>query len=154
MFVTYENYNMSESNHIMTDNNENFELRYKVEDTAMMFFDLAEKLEAIRVNNIRGRDLEAILDTNMYLWRYALHYIKSQFWMNIPQATIELIDELSNFMIRAGIVLKENYDDSMIRKMIHMNIRMCNQIIDTLPETDTIQDTANDFISQPQYAVA
>lgn len=117
------------------------ELRYRIEDSALTFFGLAEKLEAILDKNTSEKDLQAVLEANMYLWRYSTHYIKSQFWMDIPKETFSLMDELADYMLRAGFALLQTYDEGVVKKMIHMNIRMCNQILDTLPELEEKDST-------------
>ena len=102
----------------------------QIEDIALSFFALAEKLEAARIGEIDQRTYEAIMDANSYMWVFTANLVKYNYWDGTPEDTKLLLQKIADFMSRAGQAVIIKKDDNLLAKMVAMNVNMCNHILD------------------------
>ena len=102
-----------------------------IDDMALPFLDLAEKLESCRVNGADQETWRAVLETNLFLWRFISHFLPRHFSDEVPAGAAELLGKISEFMIKVGAALSEdpNQDPDLIEKVIQLNLNMCDQIL-------------------------
>lgn len=102
-----------------------------IDDMALPFLDLAEKLEACRVNGADQETWRAVLETNLFLWRFISHFLPKHFDESVTPETRELLDRISGFMTRVGVAMSEgpDQDPTLISKIVHINLNMCDQIL-------------------------
>ncbi|MEQ8450014.1 MAG: hypothetical protein RIB97_10050 [Nitratireductor sp.] len=102
-----------------------------LDDMALPFLDLAEKLEACRLNGAQPETWKALLETNLFLWRFISNFLPKHFDAAVTAETRELLRRISEFMIKVGVALEEGpeRDPVLIRKVIHLNLNMCDQIL-------------------------
>lgn len=102
-----------------------------LDDMALPFLDLAEKLEACRLNGAQPDTWKALLETNLFLWRFISNFLPKHFDASVTPETRELLRRISEFMIKVGVALEEGpeRDPVLIRKVIHLNLNMCDQIL-------------------------
>lgn len=100
-----------------------------VDDLAKPFLDLAEGLEAARLNGVPEETWEALLETNVFLWKYMTVQLPKLTDGEIPPETAELITRITDFMNKASATLLAQRDDELIRKMVQLNLNMCDQIL-------------------------
>jgi len=100
-----------------------------IDDMAQPFLDLAEKFEIARLNELDDKDWYAILESNMFVWRFVANYLPRQLRDDVPESMGELLVRISEFMMQAGNELRTNRDDTLIRRVIELNLNMCNQIL-------------------------
>ncbi len=102
----------------------------QIEDIALSYFAMAEKLEAARIKEVDARTYEAILDANAYLWVFTANLVKYNYWDGTPEDSKLLLQKIADFMSRAGDALQTKKDDGLLAKMVAMNVNMCNHILD------------------------
>eukprot|EP00752_Nemacystus_decipiens_P000734 g734.t1 len=102
-----------------------------IDDMALPFLDIAEKLEACRLNGADPETWKAILETNLFLWRFISHFLPKHFDAAVTEETRELLRRISDFMVKVGVALEEGpeRDPHLIRKVVHLNLNMCDQIL-------------------------
>ena len=100
-----------------------------IDDMAQPFLDLAERFEGYRLNGASDQDWTALLETNMFLWRFVANYLPSTMRSNVPMTMVDLLKRISVFMMRAGVELRENRDEELINRIIELNLNMCDQIL-------------------------
>lgn len=102
-----------------------------IDDMALPFLDLAEKLEACRVNGADAETWKAVLETNLFLWRFISHFLPKHFDAAVTPETRELLARISGFMTQVGVAMEEGpeKDPALIRKVVHLNLNMCDQIL-------------------------
>lgn len=100
-----------------------------VDDLAKPFLDLAEGLEAARLNGVPEETWEALLETNVFLWKYMKVQLPKLADGDIPAETADLIQRITDFMNKASATLLARRDDDLIRKMVQLNLNMCDQIL-------------------------
>lgn len=102
-----------------------------LDDMALPFLDLAEKLEACRVNGADQDTWRAVLETNLFLWRFISHFLPRHFSDEVPAGASELLNKISEFMIKVSVALAQDpsQDPDLIDKVIQLNLNMCDQIL-------------------------
>lgn len=100
-----------------------------IDDMAQPFLDLAEKFEIARIHDLDDKDWFAILESNMFVWRFVANYLPRQLRDDVPESMGELLIRISEFMMQAGNELRFNRDDTLIQRIIELNLNMCNQIL-------------------------
>ncbi|MEQ9490798.1 MAG: hypothetical protein RIM72_17585 [Alphaproteobacteria bacterium] len=100
-----------------------------IDDMAQPFLDLAEKFEIARLNELDDKDWYAILESNMFVWRFVANYLPRQLRDDVPEEMGALLVRISEFMMQAGSELRSNRDDTLIQRVIELNLNMCNQIL-------------------------
>ncbi len=100
-----------------------------IDDMAQPFLDLAEKFEIARLNEMDDKDWFAILESNMFVWRFVANYLPRQLRDDVPESMGELLVRISAFMMQAGTELRTNRDDTLIQRVVELNLNMCNQIL-------------------------
>lgn len=102
-----------------------------IDDMALPFLDLAEKLEAARVNGADRETFRAILETNLFLWRFMTHFLPRHFEAEAKSETIDLLKRISEFMAKVTVAMDgdPSQDPDLIRKVVQMNLNMCDQIL-------------------------
>jgi hypothetical protein len=109
-----------------------------IDDMALPFLDIAEKLEACRLNGADPETWKAILETNLFLWRFISNFLPKHFDSAVTAETHELLRRISDFMVKVGVALDEGpgKDPALIRKVIHLNLNMCDQILSMRADLD------------------
>lgn len=102
-----------------------------IDDMALPFLDIAEKLEACRLNGADAETWKAILETNLFLWRFISNFLPKHFDEAVTAETRDLLRRISDFMVKVGVALDDGPDQDpyLIRKVIHLNLNMCDQIL-------------------------
>jgi len=100
-----------------------------VDDLAKPFLDLAEGLEAARLNGVPEETWEALLETNVFMWKYMSAQLPRMSNQGLPPDTRDLLKRITDFMNRASASLVGQRDDELIRKMVQLNLNMCDQIL-------------------------
>lgn len=100
-----------------------------IDDMAQPFLDLAEKFEVARLNELDDKDWFSILESNMFVWRFVANYLPRQLRDDVPESMGELLVRISEFMMQAGNELRTNRDDTLIQRVVELNLNMCNQIL-------------------------
>ncbi len=100
-----------------------------IDDMAQPFLELAEKFEIARLNELDDKDWYAILESNMFVWRFVANYLPRQLRDDVPKEMGDLLVRISEFMMQAGSELRSNRDDTLIQRVIELNLNMCNQIL-------------------------
>ncbi len=100
-----------------------------IDDLAKPFLDLAEKLEATRLNDFDDHTRNAVLDANAYVWRFVANFLPRQLSKDVSPEMADLIVRISDFMQQAGIQLRKQNDEGLIKRLVELNLNMCNQIL-------------------------
>jgi hypothetical protein len=102
-----------------------------IDDMALPFLDIAEKLEACRLNGADAQSWKAILETNLFLWRFISNFLPKHFDDAVTPETDELLRRISDFMVKVGVALEEgpDQDPKLIQHVIQLNMNMCDQIL-------------------------
>jgi hypothetical protein len=102
-----------------------------IDDMALPFLDLAEKIEAAKVNNADPEAWIAIMETNLFLWRFISNFLPRHFSDEVSKETVDLLEKISEFMAKVSISLSEQpaKDPALIDKVVQLNLNMCDQIL-------------------------
>lgn len=102
-----------------------------IDDMALPFLDIAERLEACRLNGADPETWKAVLETNLFLWRFIANFLPKHFDQAVTAETRELLRRISDFMVKVGVALDEGpeKDPNLIAKVVHLNLNMCDQIL-------------------------
>ncbi len=102
-----------------------------IDDMALPFLDMAEKIEAARLNAVADDVWRGILDTNLFLWRFVSNFLPRHFSEDVTPETVEILGKISDFMTRVTAAMaQENLrDDELLDKMVTLNLNMCDQIL-------------------------
>lgn len=106
-----------------------------IDDMAQPFLDIAERLEAARLNETDDETWVAILETNMFLWRFTANFLPRQMPADMPAGLGDLLHRISRFMKQAGYELQRDRNDDLINRVIELNLNMCDQILAMRPES-------------------
>lgn len=102
-----------------------------IDDMALPFLELAEKIEAAKVNNADEDTWTAIFETNLFLWRFIANFLPRHFSEDVTSETSELLEKISVFMTKVTIALSGDpeKDTALIEKVVQLNLKMCDQIL-------------------------
>lgn len=102
-----------------------------IDDLALPFLDLAEKIEAARLNDTGEDAWKAILETNLFLWRFISNFLPAHFSAEVSSETNELLSKISDFMTKVTVALREEgpKDGALLDKIVQLNLNMCDQIL-------------------------
>ena len=102
-----------------------------IDDMALPFLDLAEKIEAARLNKADGETWQAIFETNLFLWRFISHFLPHHFGEDVTPETRELLSRISQFMTKVTVALadRDAKDPELLEKIVNLNLNMCDQIL-------------------------
>lgn len=102
-----------------------------LDDMALPFLDLAEKLESCRLNGADTETWRAVLETNLFLWRFISHFLPRHFADDVPEGASELLNKISEFMIKVSVAIRDDpmADPDLIAKVVQLNLNMCDQIL-------------------------
>ena len=73
-----------------------------VDDLAKPFLDLAEGLEAARLNGVPEETWEALLETNVFMWKYMSSQLPRMSSQSLPEETRALLGRITEFMSKAS----------------------------------------------------
>lgn len=112
--------------------------RELIDDMALPFLDLAEKLEAAKLNGADAESWRAIFETNLFLWRFIANFLPRHFSEEVSQETVDLIKRISDYMQKVTVTLMDEAekDASVIEKVVTLNLNMCDQILAMHAEED------------------
>ncbi|MDX1737164.1 MAG: hypothetical protein R3261_02945 [Alphaproteobacteria bacterium] len=96
---------------------------------AQPFLDLAQKLEAARLEGIDQEEWVALTDTNMFYWRFIVNYLPKNFESRVSPASKAMLEMIADFMIRAAKAMRRNPDGNILKQMVQMNLNMSDQIL-------------------------
>lgn len=102
-----------------------------IDDMALPFLDLAEKIEAARLNDAGEETWKAILETNLFLWRFISNFLPTHFRSDVSAETNDLLEKISDFMTKVTVALGEEgpKDEAVLDKVVQLNLNMCDQIL-------------------------
>ncbi|MEQ8443273.1 MAG: hypothetical protein RIM33_13420 [Alphaproteobacteria bacterium] len=102
-----------------------------IDDMALPFLDLAEKIEAAKINNAAPESWAAIMETNLFLWRFISNFMPRHFSDEVSKDTVDLLEKISEFMAKVSVALAEQptKDPALIDKIVQLNLNMCDQIL-------------------------
>ncbi len=102
-----------------------------IDDMALPFLDLAEKLEACRLNGADPQDWKAVLETNLFLWRFISNFLPKHFDESVTDETRDLLDRIGEFMVKVGVAMEEGPEQhpELVKTLVTINLNMCDQIL-------------------------
>ena len=100
-----------------------------IDEMALPFLDLAEKLEAARLNGADKATWTAIMETNIFLWRFIANFLPKNFDREVPARSGAMLEMIADFMTRASLVMPESPDTELVDKLVRLNLNMCHQIL-------------------------
>lgn len=102
-----------------------------IDDMALPFLDLAEKIEAAKINGASEESWRAIFETNLFLWRFIANFLPRHFDDKVSNDTSELLSKISTFMTKVTVAMSEEgeKDAALLDKVIKLNLNMCDQIL-------------------------
>lgn len=100
-----------------------------IDDLAQPFLDLAEKLEAIRLNDVDQASINAVLDANAFIWQFAANYMPRQLSKEVTPEMADLIVKIGDFMQQASRRLRDAKDDALLARLVELNLNMCDQVL-------------------------
>jgi len=109
-----------------------------IDDMALPFLDLAEKIEAAKVNNADSEAWIAIMETNLFLWRFISNFLPRHFSDEVSSDTVDLLEKISEFMAKVSVAISDQpaKDPALIDKVVQLNLNMCDQILAMRSETE------------------
>jgi len=109
-----------------------------IDDMALPFLDMAEKIEAARVNKVDKEAWRAILETNLFLWRFMSNFLPKHFSAESGKETKELLRRISDFMVKVSVAVEgdPSQNPDLIRKVIQLNLNMCDQILSNVDDVE------------------
>jgi len=111
-----------------------------IDDLARPFLDLAEKFEAARRNEVDSETWYAILDANVFFWRFVANYLPGQMDKTASAETGEMLVRIGDFMQHACLKLRRGRDDVLEQRVIELNLNMCGQILSLRQEMLGLQE--------------
>ncbi|MDF1747718.1 MAG: hypothetical protein P1V34_02465 [Alphaproteobacteria bacterium] len=102
-----------------------------IDDMALPFLDLAEKIEAAKLNELSDDAWQSILETNLFLWRFISNFLPRHFSDDVTPETAGLITKISDFMTKVTIAMSNGgaREPELLNKMVKLNLNMCDQIL-------------------------
>lgn len=102
-----------------------------IDDMALPFLDLAEKIEAAKINNATPESWAAIMETNLFLWRFISNFMPRHFSDEVSKDTVDLLEKISEFMAKVSVALADQptKNPALIDKIVQLNLNMCDQIL-------------------------
>ncbi|RED53951.1 hypothetical protein [Aestuariispira insulae] len=100
-----------------------------IDEMALPFLDLAEKLEAARLNGADKATWTAIMETNIFLWRFIANFLPKNFDREVPARGGAMLEMIADFMTRASMAMPDNPDTELVDKLVRLNLNMCHQIL-------------------------
>lgn len=102
-----------------------------IDDMALPFLDLAEKIEAAKINGASEDSWRAIFETNLFLWRFIANFLPRHFNGEVSSETAELLSKISDFMAKVTVAMSDEgeKDAAVLDKVIKLNLNMCDQIL-------------------------
>lgn len=102
-----------------------------IDDMALPFLDLAEKIEAAKLNGADEETWQAIFETNLFLWRFIANFLPRHFSEEVGKDTTELLNKISSFMTKVTVALSAegSKDAALLDKVVKLNLNMCDQIL-------------------------
>lgn len=112
--------------------------RELIDDMALPFLDLAEKIEAAKLNGADAESWRAIFETNLFLWRFIANFLPRHFSEEVQPDTVDLIRRISDYMNKVTVTLldAEEKDTAVLDKVVTLNLNMCDQILAMHAEED------------------
>ncbi|WP_421877328.1 hypothetical protein [Pacificispira sp.] len=109
-----------------------------IDDMALPFLDLAEKIEAAKINGASEEAWRAIFETNLFLWRFISNFLPRHFSDEVSGDTADLLSKISGFMTKVTVAMAEDgaKDAALLDKVIKLNLNMCDQILAMRGEAD------------------
>ncbi len=105
------------------------EAEHLIDDLARPFLELADKIEAAR-ETADPVEWGAILDANVYIWRFVANYIPGQLDKQVCAELGETLKRIGDYMHMACRKLREARDEDLINHVIELNCNMCAQFLD------------------------
>ncbi|MDJ0683571.1 MAG: hypothetical protein QNJ84_02610 [Alphaproteobacteria bacterium] len=100
-----------------------------IDDMAQPFLDIAERLEAARLNDVDAETWAAILDTNVLLWKFIANYLPTQLNRDMPAESTDLLRRIADFMSQSCTSLRRDRDEALTKWVIELNLNMCEQVL-------------------------
>ncbi|WP_425405656.1 hypothetical protein [Hwanghaeella sp.] len=100
-----------------------------IDDLAQPFLDLAKKFETARVSDVDTETWHAILDANVFFWRFVANYLPGQLDKTVSTEMSEVLIRIGEFMRQACLSLRANRDDVLEQRVIELNLNMCAQVL-------------------------
>lgn len=102
-----------------------------IDDMALPFLDMAEKIEAARLNGADADAWRAVFETNLFLWRFIGNFLPRHFSEDVSPEMTELLQKIGNFMTKVTVAMleEEDRDDALLDKVVKLNLNMCDQIL-------------------------
>ena len=100
-----------------------------IDDLAQPFLDLAEKFEAARINDVDTATWHAILDANVFFWRFVANYLPGQLDKSVSDEMSEVLIRIGSFMQQACLSLRSTRDETLEQRVIELNLNMCAQVL-------------------------
>ncbi len=100
-----------------------------IDDLAQPFLDLAERFEAARTHPTDWETWRAVLDTNIFYWRYMANFLPGQLEKTASEETTEVLTRIGAFMQQACLALHDARDDVLEQRVVELNLNMCAQIL-------------------------
>lgn len=100
-----------------------------IDDMALPFLNLAERLEAARLNGMDRTEWNAVLEANMFMWRFIANYLPRMFDDKVPKRTGAMLEMIADFMTRAEAAMPDGPDAKLVATLVEMNLNMCDQIL-------------------------
>jgi hypothetical protein len=102
-----------------------------IDDMALPFLDMAEQIEAAKLNDISDEAWQSILETNLFLWRFISNFLPRHFSDDVTSETAGLLSKISDFMTKVTVALSDDgtREPELLDKMIKLNLNMCDQIL-------------------------
>lgn len=115
-----------------------FDPQVFVDTMAEPFWDITERLERARAQGADEETWFALLDTTVFVWRFAANYFPTQFDKDTSAETVELLKRISAFMDKACAELRITRQDALIQRVIELNVNMCHQVLTMTYEGEQI----------------
>ena len=100
-----------------------------IDEMALPFLELAEKLEGARLNGVDDETWKAIMETNIFLWRFIANFLPQNFDAAVPNRTHGMLEMIADFMLRAGTAMQDTRDEDLVEQLVRLNLNMCDQIL-------------------------
>ena len=101
-----------------------------IDDLARPFLELAQKLEVACAEPEGSEEWGAVLDANVYIWRFVANYLPGQVDKDVCAELGETLRTIGDFMHMACRKLRSERDEELTGRVIELNLNMCAQILD------------------------
>ena len=113
-----------------------------IDEMALPFLELAEKLESARLNGADRATWAAVMETNIFLWRFIANFLPKNFDREVPARSGAMLEMIADFMARASNAMPENPDTELVDKLVKLNLNMCHQILSMRTDTGSKSSAA------------